>query len=284
METENTESQKREDEKNLEIFRIFLDVPEAQDNAHINIRKISVIHRRPGAEPLTPKGYLGMTLEEFITEKAYLNWKYCDSSCILVLSGLTTPGAHTHPGSASSLLSSVTFFMLSMLQKMHGPKKPFLFYNCCPRDNTNEKVDFQTLSSNLLYQTAALKPSVLRKSKDHEFLGKIGKGAWYAVEDKQEMRDRTIQKWCEMLKVMDVKDEIHIIIDRADQCASEPDHLLMALVDLLRGAACRLKVLVTIDQASWKLEQAQADGLRKYAGDDVGFLSKLNWDQKPGFP
>ena len=209
----------------------------------------------------------GARLDSFKTCNDYQSWINSEHSSLLILSGYNNNSIDYLD---QCWLSPVAVDMIMDL--MDNPNHPiYSYYVFRPQSS----LLYRPLSV-ILLQLLRQKRQVLRnKSQSDELRAELDDLQKYEHKGKSAEDERLFALHKVALRVVGFFDEsetVYVVLDRLDQCCDlkmRVDHrklLLKALVRMVEGARCKLRVLVVINGYQWSVEQRRDELEEKVKG------------------
>ncbi|CRG91714.1 hypothetical protein PISL3812_08765 [Talaromyces islandicus] len=203
----------------------------------------------------------GAKLDRFINSGIYRQWATAELSCLLMLSG------HNDEGSLSPQcwLSPVALQTIDDCRKMNSVHYA---YYIAPNEGATV---YQVLAS-LLLQLIQSEKGILRdesqrdafKMEMHHYRQKVPSEENYrhGYNDKTDALNDIARR---VVRSFKESESVYIVVDRADRCRNFVDYdqrgaLKDGLMDMIRAARCRLKILV-ISNGIGSGEETEGDGV-----------------------
>lgn len=198
-------------------------------------------------------------LVTFERSKDYRTWLESKQACLLILSGYNEPSISDED---ECWLSPIALNLIEHLSRPNGAV--IIAYHLLPL--RRETLIHHVLPIVLL-QLLRQKRQALRDEKEHaELCAELRK--YDELSNKKEKDDMieytriaTLQKIAlRVVNFFEESETVYIIVDRVDRCRDprKADHrkaLVKALVRMVEGAKCNLKILAVINGYDWIVEE-----------------------------
>jgi hypothetical protein len=230
-----------------------------------------------------------ITLKEFCSEPKVDRWLNSESPCILVLAGQN-----------DSSINNTTLCWLSysavILTEMHKSRNEIAGHYFCQTTSTmmdRHRPIIPTVLANLAYQIAKHKPELVRARLDR-VVKALSADAW---DDEVKGLRGASELFLDMLRSLQPKTTVTLILDRIDQCHLSSDTedsrsgakiLEQWLIELVGQAPVLLKVLVIVGTYPSTVESRylspvnRAGRKRDKLVEEGVVLEKLDWHQNLG--
>lgn len=219
------------------------------------------------------KRYIQMTTHLLKQNTAYVAWRQCTESSLLVLGGATAPAGRAHQNTFA-WLSPAT---VHAYEDLTADGCKVAFHSCHP-DVKETPNTTRLIISNFLYQLVAWKPEILRH-RVQEFESIVKSKAWNS-DNHKDARDAQLSLLGKVIKYLSAaQPELYLVLDRMDLCRG-PRHLfLRALQHLIATSPGSLKVMVVTERIPDDYENKECRDLVSSSSECRTF-GRLDWDQR----
>ncbi|KAL8907851.1 MAG: hypothetical protein Q9207_001175 [Kuettlingeria erythrocarpa] len=268
--------QKNQDRERLDNLRIILDVEKSRPKTHVegykNRLQMTFPHNRINRRTAAP-----MTPELLQADESYQQWHGCEHSCLLVLSG------RTFIGNGPTTLSWLSPAAVTVTEQLRDQQQLVAYYYCqvAPNMLDRECPPLQDVMASLVYQLVEIRPELI-ESGVQKLQATMTSEDWNSEDEGtalETMRDFLIG----LLQSFSPAEVVTLVLDRMDRCRVGDSKLsgwilLTQLLQVVKRAACIIKILVVNSTTSWNLGKDHRERLKRVGGDF--YVDKLDWHQQ----